>query len=451
MGNILKNSDGDVLLNDGLALEITSLIDDDIDAQHILSGKSILGVNGTVRPFEYPARVATIKKTAVLTENYATSEYLKILGSDDKLYSLEEWNDIFAENGYTKTGMITPDAIVVTTIDDHQEALYWNNLFTGRYYEPTGSSRWSANVLPVSYYGNVLSPCGLSTTSGTDSDTNKAYSITVSDSTVSLYTANTKETFVIPKITYDSYIFSSTNTAAEWAEARLKYTTWRRHRLAVATSVTTSKADGTIGELAIYNSSGTQAAIAEDMFFWVKNDSNVWVNTNLKPVYNNLSAANKTTLYDAHVAAGINMMDTGVKNTSTLHTLSPGVVPPQAIAVDGVWKIDTPIMYWSTTAANRCMDNQALDYANSLGLILPSYKALLALCLNKSLISSIRSYMTTIEGRTIAAIPTSACWTVNFQGDNYGININPNTGTGGASAKYTKCVVLPSKYIDPQQ
>ena len=41
-------------------------------------------------------------------------------------------------------------------------------------------------------------------------------------------------------------------------------------------------------------------------------------------------------VYNAQVAAGINMMDTGVKTTSTLQIMPPGIPPPQAIAVDGI-------------------------------------------------------------------------------------------------------------------
>ena len=65
--------------------------------------------------------------------------------------------------------------------------------------------------------------------------------------------------------------------------------------------------------------------------------------------------------------------------------------------------------YYSTTAANRCLENAALDYANSLGLCLPTHGGLLAFSVNQELVANLRTYMNSVEGRSIPTLPTGAC------------------------------------------
>ena len=138
--------------------------------------------------------------------------------------------------------------------------------------------------------------------------------------------------------------------------------------MAIDSGITTTKADGTYGEIQILNSSGTQAAVGEDMYFWIKNDSDVLTNTNLLAKYNlnnshtinsaYLTQAIADAIYARQIANGINMNDTGV-NSSTKPILAPGSKGAEVIAVDGKWMIITPYISAPSATTATVINNMA--------------------------------------------------------------------------------------------
>ena len=423
---ILTNSQGKVLISsDGVykSNAITYLSDTKEALQSLIgTGQSIADedVSTTIENMPFPTTLevgaTTIQYDASHTENIATNNHCRIKGDDGNYYTLAEWNAMFVEAGYDKDNMtVEPIGIYLEAFENSEVYLF--DRYTGVIYNPVGDSAASAGLLQSFIYNHVALAAG----SWTDTATGKQATVTASGNNYILYTANTKQSWTVAKgtnpLSRSHRMFNmEERTYSMWAQ-----TEWMRHRMAIDSGITTTKSDGTLGEIQILNSSGSQAAVGEDMYFWIKNDSDTLVNTNILAKYNlnnrhtisslALTQAIADAIYTRQIANGINMNDTGI-NSSTKPILAPGSKGAEVIAVDGKWMIITPYISSASatvaTVTNNMADSPAVYWAIYKGYNLPTDSLLYAIYLNKTLCDVIITYLNNREGRNISVVPTSS-------------------------------------------
>ena len=244
------------------------------------------------------------------------------------------------------------------------------------YYDVTGTTAVDhANNLRHShrFYGG--SPFYNSIASGSDTETDivnntdstgiagkmlsNAWSVIAGDdsSHFKFRTENTKKEFTFPKLVGAGAINCGAEDSDERTEYLWQFTEWYRHSFAIYSGKTTiDLSDNGSVEVLILNTSGEQAAVGEDMYFWLSDGTNK-VNTNLLAKYN-INAQHGTSggssykplrstvrdfIYNKQIANGVNMNDTGV-NSSTKPILTPGSKGAEAVLVDNKWMIVTPII-----------------------------------------------------------------------------------------------------------
>ena len=393
------------------------------------------------------------------TQNIASNDHLRILGSDNKRYTIAQWDALWVAAGYNKDNMqVTPKGISLDAFDRAGECLIFQS--PPPIYNAHGVNASGNGCL---YYGGqgYLSVGGAA--SGTDYTTRKVWSVTADGDNLVLYEANTKCSWTIAKgcgqttaVTHDTWNLVERNEAY-WAQNE-----WMRHRMAISSGVPTTKVDGTMGDIEIYNSSGVQASVGEDMYFWIKNDSNAWVNTNLLAKYNlsnihNTNSAYLTqtisdAIYASQKSQGVNMNDTGV-NSSSKHLLLEGMKGAEAIAVEGYWFIITP--YISNPHTNQLNYNNTCDvppvyWTRHLGYTLPSYSILYASGQNRTLvISLVVNYLKNIQHWDVEYSTTGNAWT-GSQYSNANNVIVVERGQGfiqGLNASSNSIAAVPSLYL----
>ena len=372
-------------------------------------------------PATLQVNATTIRKSASSTENYASNDNIRFLGSDGNKYTLAQWNAMFVDAGYDASQMTVEPVGLSVDAFEHSGESYMFDRYTGTTYNPSGETASTAGCLSHSPYNNAMVTTA---SSGTDYTTGKAWSVTVDGDELILAEANTGCSWRVSKdcgyVNSHKAFNIEERTYYLWA-----YTEWLRHRFAISSGITTTAADKTMGQVEIFNSSGVQAAANEDMYFFVRAASeDTWQNTNIKAKYNlnNRHATNSASLtqaiadaiYAKQVANGVNMNDTGV-NSSTKSILSKGSKGAEVIAVSGYWYIITPYISnpsdTTATVTNNCADSPAVYWAISKGFSLPSDTLLYAMYLNFTVVSSMRSYLVNVEGRSVSSIPTSNyCW-----------------------------------------
>lgn len=372
---------------------------------------------GSGLPATLEIEATTVRTSPNTTENVASNDNIRILGSDMNKYTIAQWNAMYVAAGYDRTQMtVTPIGISVDAFD-HAGESYLFDRYTGITYNPSGETAGAAGKLQHSPYNNNLAT---SAASGTDYTTNKGWSVTEDGDNLILAESNTGCSWTVSKDCGYANSHKAYNIADRtyylWA-----YTEWLRHRFAISSGVATTAADKTMGEVAIFNSSGVQAAANEDMYFFVRADSSdAWHNTNILAKYNlnnrhatnsaNLTSAIADAIYAKQKANGINMNDTGV-NSSSILILAEGSKGAEAIAVGGYWYIITPYISnpnaTTATATNNVADAPAVYWAIYKGFSLPSDTLLYAIYLNKTLLDAAFNYLKNKEGWALEAIPTN--------------------------------------------
>lgn len=235
------------------------------------------------------------------------------------------------------------------------------------------------------------------------------WEITDNGDSLILYCGNTKQSWQMMKNCGNSN-FMATFNYKERNDAMIAQNEWMRHRFAICSGIQTAEADGIIKSVEILNSSGTQAAVGEDMYFYIDGQ-----NTTLKAKYNlnNRHAVSSAYLtdeiaefiYSKQVENGINMNDTGV-NSVDKPILVKGAKGAEAIAVNGYWYIITPyVLRPNGTQTNfdyNIIDSPAIYYCKSLGddVYLCGDKELLPVWTNKNIINGLMNYLRTYEERT---------------------------------------------------
>lgn len=396
-------------------------------------------VQGLRSPATLETFATTVKVSASSTANIATNDRIRIFGSDHKSYTLAQWNALWEAAGFDKDNMeVSPIGLRVTCND--VDEIYMFDRYTGVVYNVTGEVAYSAGMLRHSIY--TYTPIS-ATDGGTDITTGKAWTVTENaQGKLVLYEANTKQSWVIEKECGTAYAHKAFNPAPR-TEAIYAQNEWMRHRFAITSGVVTTAEDGTYGEIKILNASGAQAAVGEDMYFWVKNDNGVFVNTNLLAKYNvsnrhnsttsEMTASIATTIYDKQKAAGINMNDSGV-NSASVPILAPGGKGAEIIAVDGFWFIITPYISSSSSStsssSNNIPDSPAVYWAISKGLALPSDSLLSGIANNLTLCERIVSYLNNYEGWGLPTIPTgNGAWSAIRSGYTSGLVVTGYSGT----------------------
>lgn len=410
-----------------------------------------IGSNALIKADDFPEKIrnlaspmvldvfaTTVRKNATQTANVASNDHIRIHGDDGKAYTIAERNATWVANGYSRDGMPTPDGFVVTKRNGKCEVLYFES-YVGGLYTLDGATPFS-NYLSHSIYQTLA--CITSAASGTDVITGKAWSITsVTDTDGdmeddrgnvlsllyglpagtkywALYTANTKSTFYVPQgINYVNAL-GDLDDYKQRTESIYQITEWMRHRFAIATGMTTGKADGTYADVGILNSTLNRPAVGEDMYFVIRDDNGDWQKCGLaKYNLNNrhdegaasgVTAAIQSTIYDGQKANGVNMNDTGV-NSETRPLLSVGSKGAEAIVVDGEWYIITPYVTYASNA-NRFADSPAVAWVRAHGWSLPSQDAIEVWHFNKTLVNALRTYLVDTEGWTIPALKNDAIW-----------------------------------------
>lgn len=325
-------------------------------------------------------------------------------------FTIDAWNALWAEAGFDKDAMDwEPIGLRVLAFDNDEVYLF--DRYEGVTYNPSGEAAAVAGRLQHSpYNNNLVTAAG----SGTDFTTGKAWTVTESGNNLVLYEANTGCSWTIAKNTGAEYSHKAfgpemfARTYSLWAQCE-----WMRHRMAIDSGLTTTEADGTLTTVDILNASGAQAAVGEDMYFWING-----TNTGLLAKYNlnnrhtvngyNLTSAIADAIYAAQKAQGVNMNDTGV-NSSTKPVLAPGSKGAEAIAVNGKWYIITPFITnpnaTTATLTNNLADAPAVYWASNKGCNLPSDALLYALWINKAKADAIITYLNQREGRSIPVLP----------------------------------------------
>lgn len=390
--------------------------------------------------------VTTVQTGPAATANYATNDHIRIRGNDGNDYTLAEWNALFVAAGYDKEAMpVQPVGMRMQLFDTDEVYLF--DRYEGVTYSPAGDAVGAAGKLHHSIYNNNLVSAA---SSGTDFTTDKEWTVTDDGDNFVLYEDNTKQSWTIAKDTYYAIRHQAWNIAERvhslWAQ-----TEWMRHRMAIDSGLTTSEADGTMAEVAILNASGQQAAVGEDMYFWIGGtDTGILAKYNLNNRHQvgsaNLTQAIADAIYARQKANGINMNDTGVDSANKA-VLAPGSKGAEAIAVNGKWMIITPFISnpnaTTATITNNVADSPAVYWAVHKGCALPSDSLLDAMYLNKDLCFALVNYLNNVEGWGVPAIPTADyiwaavrvsaayCWYVNL------INGNVNS-----SSTYNRCFVV---------
>ena len=394
MAKVIANSQGKVVVAGGKAL------------------KAVLPA--TLEPI-----ATTVRKNASQTANYVTNPNCRMLFSDGKLYTMAERNAAWVANGYSATGLPEPVALRLDAFE-HEGELYYLDRFTGSVYGVTAETNPTAGQLSCFIYNQSFPTAAAS---GTDFTTGKAWACTVDGDNLVLTEANTGQSWTIDKaaaaVSNAHLVYNmKERTYAMWA-----WTEWMRHRMAISSGVTTTKADGTMGEVKILNASGVQTAAGEDMYFWVKNDSDTFVNTNLLAKYNinnrhatnsaHLTQAIADAIYAKQKANGVDMNDTGV-NSETKPILAPGSKGAEAIAVNGYWMIITPYISnpnaTTATITNNIADSPAVYwwiYKEKDG---PSDTLDFAIALNYNIMKAWIDYSNQVEGFSLPTIPNGGLW-----------------------------------------
>lgn len=376
-----------------------------------------------------PVRSTTITTKEGRTAAIATNDHIKIVDADLKHYTVKEWNDRSVANGFDNE-LIAPPVGFSLECNGIRTILYWP--WQGEYYATSGSTSKVSNGIQHSvyeydqmtgawegtdYHGTADENLG---THAVGSHFAADWSVTVTeDDKLELYSGNTKQRWIMEKNCGNVDVMIA-NNYAERLEAMYVQNEWLRHRFAICSGITSSEAEGTITDVEILNSSGVQAQVGEDMFFFVNSQ-----NTGLKAMYNtnNKYSVNNgyyfkpeyaEWLYEQQKTNGVNMNDTGV-NSAKRPLLSPGAKGAEAITVDGYWYIITPYISRpgnsSTNYDWNMADSHAVYYIKTLeGKYMAGEKELYPYWTNKSIISGLINYLNSYEKWGIPGVLGGVVW-----------------------------------------
>lgn len=397
------------------------------------------------------------------TAAVASNDHIKIVDEDLKHYTLKEWNDRSAANGFDNSLVAKPIGFSLEC-NGVRTIVRWQ--WAGTYYSPTGAGTAAKDAMQHSMYdynqitaaatgkdATITGEEGLGT-GAAGKHFSDDWEVRDNGDTLILYSGNTKQTWEMAKDCGNADSMIATNfkerTDAMWAQNE-----WMRHRFAISSGIATSEPDGTIKEVQILNATGAQPQVGEDMYFYIDG-----TNTNLMAKYslNNkhnasvycLTQAIADYIYEQQKANGVNMNDTGV-NSVDKPVLVPGAKGAEAIAVNGYWYIVTP--YISSPGENTAMDFNVCDspavyYVHSLqgDLHIIGDRELHPIWVNKSIITGLVNYLRTNEERDsdIPSLPSGNWWSAVRLYSTHAWFVGLGGGVVGGAYAYYRCTVFPA-------
>ena len=422
------------------------------------------GVNGFLS-----VESKTIATSTSTTANIAYNKKCGIIDEKNKLWDTLEWHQRWVDNEYSATGLSKPIGIWIQALGIFVE-VYWQTILPVGFSDITGTQSLAKSIFPHSpFYVECITTAMSDTAAawparvsgniehGTVGKYKSSYWKTqINGNGLDYFVYNTNEVFTIPSRSLDPAYAFIKNNADDFMWYNYTKCEFYRALCAICSGVETTSPDGTTTTVDILNSSGQQAAVNEDMYFWING-----FNTGLLAKYNKtckmynggrsigqvLTDTIVDGIYNQQKANGVNMNDTGI-NSSTKPVLIEGCKGAEAIAVEGYWYIKTPyISNPSATVFNNINYNIPDDYPSyyckNKGLRLLTPKELYAYYLNKpTVISGIVNLLRSTEGLSdyVPAIPTGNVWSAMNYNVQTGWYINMTNGllsTNSTTSRYT--------------
>lgn len=360
------------------------------------------GVNvGTTPLAEYPDKIAaihddtdgmngvlsveskTIATSASTTTNIAYNKKCGIMDENNELWDVLEWHQRWVNNGYSAEGLSKPTGIWMEAFGMELKYLWPIEDAVG-YSDVTGTIAVRKNTFPFYIYGQefILTATSVDRTvwpanqSGNISHgtAGKYRSATwrsqVNGDGLDLICDNTGETFTIPNRETKpiDYCFMGENHE-DYMEMYYERCEFLRAMFAVCSGIATTEANGTIGQVDILNSAGQQAAVGEDMYFWIggqntgllaKYNLNCLVRSDRDVTTGSLTQTIADAIYNKQKENGVNMNDTGV-NSSSKPVKVAGMKGAEAVAVNDYWYIKTPYIGFPNETAFTDLRNTPDD------------------------------------------------------------------------------------------
>ena len=235
-----------------------------------------------------PVESTTITTKEGKTAAVATNDHIKIVDENMQAYTVKEWNDRSVANGFDNSLVAKPIGFRMQA-NDVDVLFRWP--FTGKIWNCLGTSS-ADNAMQHSlfeYDQRTSAGSGADYTCSQDANlgTNTVgshraadWEITDDGDSLTLYCGNTGQSWQMAKNCGNANFMAAFNYD-ERCDAMIAQNEWMRHRFAICSGVKTTEPDGTVTSVEILNSAGTQAAVGEDMYFYVDG-----VNTSLKAKYN---------------------------------------------------------------------------------------------------------------------------------------------------------------------
>lgn len=363
-----------------------------------------------------PVNSTIITARSGSTAAVATNDHIKIVDENLKQYTVKEWNERSVSNEFDNSLVSKPIGFSLEC-NDVKVNVRW--FYVGTIYNCLGTASATNSMQHSIYEYDQRTGAGSGDDYTPSQDANLGtntlgsynaadWSITDNGDNLTLYCGNTKQRWIMAKNCGNTNFMVAFNYK-DRNDAMIAQNEWLRHRFAICSGIQTTEADGTIKSVEILNASGTQAAVGEDMYFYIDGQ-----NTTLKAKYNlnnkhNINSAYLTDeiaeyIYSKQVENGINMNDTGV-NSADKPILVQGAKGAEAIAVNGYWYIITPYVSrpngTQTSFDYNIIDSPAIYYCKSLGenVYLCGDKELFSIWTNKNIITGLINYLRSYEGR----------------------------------------------------
>lgn len=414
----------------------------------------------------------TIPTSASATTNITYNKNCGILDENYKKWDTLAWHQRWVDNGYSVTGLSKPIGIWM-------KAFGMDLTYLWRLKDAAGYSDASGTVTPTttSFSFIPVSAPTINTATAADRTVWPAnQSGMIAHGTAGKYKSakwravnsgdgldmvcdNTLETFHIPSRDVGvASIFRKDNNE-DYMEAYYQRFEFFHALFAICSGISTTQPNGTKTNVDILNSSGQQAAVNEDMYFWIggtntgllaKYNLNSWPSSSGNTYSGQLTQTLTDAIYTKQKENGVNMNDTGV-NSAAKPTLLSGMKGAEAIAVDGYWYIKTPFIGGASTIfenSRNIVDAPAVYLCRYLGVSVPSDRQLYPYYLNlPTHITSLVNLLRTTEGLSddVPAVVSSGnlCSSI-LNGSSYIIGLTVQTGAIALlQAQHIRNVVIP--------
>ena len=413
----------------------------------------------------------TVPTSTTQTTNIAYNKKCGIIDENGKEWDVLDWHQRWVDNGYSAEGLSKPVGLWLDAFGLHNIFL-WPLTSNVSYSDVSGTVAPANNTFALFVYNiNAITaataadrtvwPCNKNgmIAHGTAGKYKSATWRAVNNGEgLDMICDNTGETFTIPSRNVGNANAFMKDNADEYMESHYQQCEFFRALFAVCSGIATTQPNGTKTTVEILNASGQQAAVGEDMYFWIGG-----TNTGLKAKYNLncavsagasvttglLTQAIADAIYDKQIAAGINMNDTGV-NSETTHVLCEGAKGAEAVAVDGYWYIKTPFISnpnaTTFNANNNMADAPAAYICKSRGVSLNTERRLYTYYLNRTtVVTAAINLLRTTEGLSadVPAAVAANCWSAVRYSATYGWYVYTSVGNCVNGNSYHRYTLLP--------